>query len=104
MPLGDAGQKIQMFLEKEFAYLLNRCYNLHKAFPLVFCGRSHFHYNTWGYAFFFVFFQICSFIGSYKKGVIKYRERLHEKIRKELPVLLSRLGMEYHIPEEIKAP
>ena len=40
----------------------------------------------------------------WKKSVIKYRERLHEKIRKELPVLLSRLGMEYHIPEEIKAP
>ena len=59
---GTLVKKIQMFLEKEFAYLLNRCYNLHKAFPLVFCGRSHFHYNTWGYAFFFVFFQICSFI------------------------------------------
>ena len=47
-PLGHAGQKIKVLLKKEFAYLLFRCYNLHKAFPLVFYGWLHFHYNTFG--------------------------------------------------------
>lgn len=45
-PLGRARQKIEVLLKKEFAYLLSRCYNFHKAFPLVFCGWSCFHYNT----------------------------------------------------------
>ena len=46
--LGDAGQKVEVLLEKEFAYLLNRCYDFHKAFPFVFCGWSCFHYYTSG--------------------------------------------------------
>mgnify|MGYP006922380147 CR=1 FL=1 len=28
--LGYAGQKLQVLLKKEFAYLLSRCYNFHK--------------------------------------------------------------------------
>ena len=31
---------------------INRCHNLHTPFSLVFCGRSHSHYNTWGYTFY----------------------------------------------------
>ena len=53
-----------MFFKKEFAYLLFRCYNtVHKAYPLVFYGWSHFHYNTFRACLpFFIIFQICSFI------------------------------------------
>lgn len=47
-PLKDTGQKMEVFLKKEISYLLFQCYNVHKAYPCVFCGCRHFHYNAFG--------------------------------------------------------
>ncbi len=62
-PLGRARQKIKVLLKKEFAYLLFRRYDLHKAFPLVFCGYRRFQYSTSGLCLPFFILRICSFIG-----------------------------------------
>jgi len=39
----------------------------------------------------------------WKKATEKNREKLHEKMQKELPGLLEKLGIKCHIPSEIKA-
>ena len=60
---GARSSKNRSASQKEFAYLLFRRYDLHKAFPLVFCGYRRFQYSTSGLCLPFFILRICSFIG-----------------------------------------